>query len=631
MKMATTLATPLLIISRRCRSRLLLYVCLVIIALADEHTHNAGSRSMATKQRHNTETSPPATNNTNETTCFDFVEWKDSQGDGCDWYMEVDDRCDLFGDVFYSTSEHVTENVTDDNSYSSFAGLTANRACCLCGGGLRLSGNSNATNNVTTTKSTTKSTTTTTTKSTTCVDDAVWRDIHGKSCMDYSSIMVDDDVKFLTGLTRCELFGNEILPDGTSANEKCCDCGGGFMEPFVPSSAPSTSNNLAVHSTPQPTYEGCVDVTGWYDSAGKTCEYYENPITGVSQQSWCLMGNQGLLNRGYVATTACCVCGGGLWIENMIFKEATDVPLRPMRPSLQMEGDPCLDRPGWGSRIGNIAVSCDTFSFRSTRELGKRSCDQYGHIESDFGSSATESCCICGGGYNGTLIGKTLRVTFPDSADVEYTLFTNETTGQKDGSIVQFMKDVASAAGFGMYEVKLSDVSRAEHVENSYRACMLDVELGVTDICIGPFWKQYEDTIFSNSMFADEFYLVVPRVEESTLELLMTPILPFTWDAWIWVALTCFYMGFGKCPSISSAILLAVMMYCPQDSFLSHNVPNFFLFVNVLPVINVVSRDSTKKMSCFARVNAVVYNSIKSCAAADGMYIFARSVIIVYE
>ena len=93
---------------------------------------------------------------------------------------------------------------------------------------------------------------------------------------------------------------------------------------------------------------------------------------------------------------------------------------------------------------------------------------------------------------------------------------------------------------------------------------MLDVELGVTDLCIGPFWKLVDNPMFSNSFFADEFFLVVPRVQESTLELLMTPILPFTWDAWIWVALTCFYMGFGEYmrvfnPSRGASIFVDVM------------------------------------------------------------------------
>eukprot|EP00816_Leptocylindrus_hargravesii_P012834 CAMPEP_0196825136 /NCGR_PEP_ID=MMETSP1362-20130617/92867_1 /TAXON_ID=163516 /ORGANISM="Leptocylindrus danicus, Strain CCMP1856" /LENGTH=1154 /DNA_ID=CAMNT_0042205513 /DNA_START=183 /DNA_END=3647 /DNA_ORIENTATION=- len=539
------------------------------------------------------------------TSCFDLIEWRNSQGNGCDWYYNNDyedmetDRCKLFGDalhVFQSSSgnENNTTNSSDDveeEAVYAYAGLMANQACCHCGGGIRIANNHN--NNKSTAimhplaaPSTTGPTNTNTntagdseTQAVPCVDDTIWSDIQGKTCADYSSITVDDDMNFLTGLTRCELFGDQILPDGTSANKQCCACGGGFAEPFVPSSAARVSMNPA-SNTVQPTYNGCVNVAEWEDTAGRTCEYYENPITGVNPLQWCLMGNNGLLNKGYVAMTACCACGGGLLMENMIFKEATNVSLRPMRPTLQMEGEPCLDRPEWGSRIGNITASCDTFSFRSIASIEKRSCDQFGHIESDFGSSAMESCCICGGGYNGTLIGKTLRVTFPDDADVEYTLFTNETTGQKDGSIVQFMKDVASAAGFGMYEVKLSPVSRLEHNNNSYTACMLDVELGVTDLCIGPFWKLNDNPMFSNSFFADEFFLVVPRVQESTLELLMTPILPFTWDAWIWVALTCFYMGF---------------------------------------VIQIVSKDTAygQKISLCGRINAVFYNSVKSCAAAD--------------
>lgn len=53
--------------------------------------------------------------------CWDVPNWYDSTGDGCLWYQTKDNGCSLFGSQFPNTD-----------------GLTANDACCGCGGGLSL-------------------------------------------------------------------------------------------------------------------------------------------------------------------------------------------------------------------------------------------------------------------------------------------------------------------------------------------------------------------------------------------------------------------------------------------------------------------------------------------------------------
>ena len=70
----------------------------------------------------------------------------------------------------------------------------------------------------------------------------------------------------------------------------------------------------------------------------------------------------------------------------------------------------------------------------------------------------------------------------------------------------------------------------------------------MTDMCLGHFWRAPGgDITYSNAFVTDAFYLVVPKVEGSTLDLLLTPILPFTKDAWLWIAFTCLYVGIGAC------------------------------------------------------------------------------------
>lgn len=227
-----------------------------------------------------------------------------------------------------------------------------------------------------------------------------------------------------------------------------------------------------------------------------------------------------------------------------------DVPLRPTKPTLNTTGEPCLDRPDWNARIGNLDATCDHFDFRPDRDLQKLSCEEFGHFKNQDGNSANDVCCICGGGYNGTLLGQTFRVTFPDDSDTIYTLYTDAMDGSRNGSAVALMKDVASSSGFGMYEMQLSTVAKEEHPKDSYAACMLDLEMGVTDICIGPFSTENVDgtkVISSKSLFVEDYLLLIPKPKQSNIELLKTPIKPFTWNAWLWVWGTCIYMGASKC------------------------------------------------------------------------------------
>ena len=215
------------------------------------------------------------------------------------------------------------------------------------------------------------------------------------------------------------------------------------------------------------------------------------------------------------------------------------------------------------------------------------SCEEYGHFKDDVlgVASANDVCCKCSstGGYNGTLLGRTFRVTFPDDADARYTLYTNTSSiigdsdsdspyPRRDGSTVQFMKHVASTAGFGMYETQLSHVATMQEPLDSYAACLVDIELGMTDICIGPFWnsiveeeeeEESEDKDeadsssegdadggdsaekIGHSLYVDGFYLVVPKYKETTLDMLRTPINPFAWDAWLFITISCLFMGIG--------------------------------------------------------------------------------------
>lgn len=88
--------------------------------------------------------------------------------------------------------------------------------------------------------------------------------------------------------------------------------------------------------------------------------------------------------------------------------------------------------------------------------------------------------------HKDTLLGQTYRVSFPGDSGSGYTLLTKD-DGSKDGSVVQFMKDLKEETGFDWTIHEVTDTSRSRY-SSSFTACVHEVALGETDLCIGNFW-----------------------------------------------------------------------------------------------------------------------------------------------
>ena len=113
--------------------------------------------------------------------------WRDSKGNACVWYEEGGNRrCDNFG------------------SRWEYDGKVADEVCCACGGGR--SGQNNDNND-------------------SCTDIRNFRDSKGNSCEWYNEY-------------RCDNFGNKRAGrNGKTANDACCECGGGNYYDVVTSVA----------------------------------------------------------------------------------------------------------------------------------------------------------------------------------------------------------------------------------------------------------------------------------------------------------------------------------------------------------------------------------------------------------
>ena len=203
-------------------------------------------------------------------TCYDISGWMDLSGETCEWYNDdAVKRCVQYGFEY------------------KYLGYVAATACCACGGGVESDY-----------APTTRPTTVPTVEPSInlpCTDDKAFYDEENDfSCNDYAYFL-DDDVEFLAGNTRCDMFG-----DVSGANVACCVCGGGYR--FVPSISPSVSRSPFIDFTPAPTFapsgSECMDIYGWENSVGDSCRAFD--------KEKCEDQGDSSMTHGLTANDACC-------------------------------------------------------------------------------------------------------------------------------------------------------------------------------------------------------------------------------------------------------------------------------------------------------------------------------------
>ena len=242
--------------------------------------------------------------------------WYDAYGDNCAWYAEGS-RCHDYG-----------------NANKNF-GKTANQACCSCGGGslvesvaeddMQLSDPVLSDNM--------------------CWDTPDWTDSVGDSCTWYEQG------------DNCLYYGDEFATAKGNANEACCACGGGSLSP--------PPDGDVVFDAP-----GCSSSPGgWMDSDGEDCYWY-------AQGDNCgLYGNDYAGVENKTASEACCACGGGSNPSN--------------EPPPTNEAEECSDIIQWADEFGD---GCQWYAVGDN-------CGDYGGANAGVdGRTAAEACCVCGGG-----------------------------------------------------------------------------------------------------------------------------------------------------------------------------------------------------------------------------------------
>jgi hypothetical protein len=161
-----------------------------------------------------------------------------------------------------------------------------------------------------------------------------WYDADGFDC-DWYSVS-----------NRCYLYGNnwEFQNFGMTADEACCACGGG---------AGGGGNN----------YPTCKDTYNWYDDEGYDCDWY-------AMSDRCATFGYRFKNKGKTANQACCACGGGGGGGG-----GNNYPT-------------CEDSYGWKD---SWSETCSYYAIGNN-------CEKYGNRFRNYGQTADDACCACGGG-----------------------------------------------------------------------------------------------------------------------------------------------------------------------------------------------------------------------------------------
>lgn len=167
-----------------------------VVSCFDKANHVSQPPTTSTNRSNNVkDTASDSSPTPSSGTCRDLNGWMDSAGAGCDWYAK-NSNCRIFG---------------SSSGRYQYISVTANQACCACGGGRTVGGSSP-------TPSPSKSPTSSPSKSPvsrTCTNIQGWYDSGGShfNCEWYA-----------LNKRNCEQFGHRFRRNNYTANEACCVC-----------------------------------------------------------------------------------------------------------------------------------------------------------------------------------------------------------------------------------------------------------------------------------------------------------------------------------------------------------------------------------------------------------------------
>jgi len=124
-------------------------------------------------------------------------------------------------------------------------------------------------------------------------------------------------------------------------------------------------------------------------------------------------------------------------------------------------------------------------------------------------------------------------------------------TFRRDGSIVRFAQSIFEKFGLDWEQVPISEESSKAYNASTFDACMHDVSLNNTDICVGSVWPfefRRQISSFTTSISTLGLRLVVKKKNEGSLsfkERLKQPFKPFSSALWLALIAALVYAGYA--------------------------------------------------------------------------------------
>ena len=160
------------------------------------------------------------------------------------------------------------------------------------------------------------------------------------------------------------------------------------------------------------------------------------------------------------------------------------------------------------------------------------------------------------GGRTDFLNGLDLRVSFPGNSGSGYTITTvpvgvpGVAGTRRDGSVVRFWDQLARDYRMTWREVPVSDASKTFSPQSSFTACVHELSLNATDVCVGNFWPTADRqrlASFTVPIYSDEFKLVVAKTNATSawgFADFSKQFEPFSPMTWLFIGLSTIYFGF---------------------------------------------------------------------------------------
>ena len=268
-------------------------------------------------------------------------------------------------------------------------------------------------------------------------EDGFWS---GKTCTDISELPS----------FWCEYLA-QYERSGFNSIDACCVCGGGTRDDPTPPLRPGATASPSAVPSPIPSISSseapsqCVDEPGWYwdEEMNYSCEENSPSFCDTLSSIW---------NKGKNVLLACCVCGGGQHVPYVPSTEPSaepslsHVPTSSSAPTVQFSSSPSSrpssepsvpptfipsglpsiapstkpseypsDAPSSKPSVSpsaipsaNPTLRCYDFPANWFDEEGdkfnclwyadKENCEHYGNDYENFGKTAKQACCVCGGG-----------------------------------------------------------------------------------------------------------------------------------------------------------------------------------------------------------------------------------------